>query len=83
LQWTEPIERVTDKEDEFKVGVDEKKKLVGISEEYLKNRIERFREYKKVLIKRKDEYQDKVDVCKLELQAKRAKTGFFPFNAGY
>jgi hypothetical protein len=69
LQWTEPMDRVTDKEDEFKIGLDEKDKLVGVSEEMLKDRIERFRNYKMVLQKRQDEYEEKVDICKNELKA--------------
>ncbi len=74
LQWTEPIDRVTDKEEDFKIGIDEKDKLVGISEEFLKDRIERFRGYKKVLQKRQDEYEEKVEICKAELRARQAKS---------
>lgn len=72
LMWTEPIDRVTDKEDEFKIGLDEKDKLVGVSEEMLKDRIGRFRNYKTVLMKRQDEYEEKVSICKNELKAKKA-----------
>lgn len=72
LQWTEPIDRVTDKEEEFKVGLDDKKQLIGVSEEFLKDRIERFKGYKLVLQKRQDEYDDKVEICKNELKAKQA-----------
>jgi hypothetical protein len=71
LQWTEPVDRVTDKEDEWKIGIDEKEKIVGVSEEFLKDRIERFRGYKTVLMKRQDEYEDKVQICKAELKARR------------
>ena len=71
LKWTEPIERVTDKEDEFKIGLDEKEQLVGVSEEFLKDRIERFRNYKNVLMKRQDEYEDKVAICKTELTGRK------------
>lgn len=72
LKWTEPIDRVTDKEDEFKVGLDEKDKLVGVSEEFLKDRIERFRGYKATLMKRQDEYEEKVQICKAELKVQPA-----------
>jgi hypothetical protein len=65
------MDRVTDKEDEFKIGLDEKDKIVGISEEFLKDRIERFRGYKKLLEKRQDEYEDKVAICKTELKARK------------
>ncbi|MEQ1877343.1 MAG: hypothetical protein ABL958_11925 [Bdellovibrionia bacterium] len=78
LMWTEPLDRITDKEEEWKVGVDEKNKIVGVSEEFLKDRIARFQEYKRVLQKRDEEYQDKVDICKAELktrQTDQAKAG--------
>lgn len=71
LKWTEPIERVTEKEDEFQIGIDEKDKLVGISEEFLKDRLTRFRDYKKVLNKRQDEYEEKVAMCKAELKSQK------------
>ncbi|MES3037228.1 MAG: hypothetical protein V4736_04905, partial [Bdellovibrionota bacterium] len=64
MKWTEPMDRVTDKEDEFKIGLDEKTKLVGVSEEFLKDRIERFQGYKKVLMQRQDEYEEKVAICR-------------------
>jgi hypothetical protein len=70
LVWTEPLDRVTDKEDELKVGLDEKKDLVGVSEEYLKDRLQRFTGYKMILQKRADEFQDKIEACKTELATK-------------
>jgi hypothetical protein len=73
LKWTEPMERITDKEDEYKIGIDEKNKLVAVTEEFLKDRITRFRGYKTVLMKREDEYQDKNESCKVELDSKRAE----------
>lgn len=71
LKWTEPMDRVTDKEDEFKIGIDEEKKLVGVSEEFLADRIKRFKGYKSVLDKREDEYEEKVAICKAELKSKQ------------
>ncbi len=73
LMWTEPIERVTEKEDEFKIGLDEEKKLVGISEEFLLDRINRFKGYKALLNKRQDEYEEKNAICKGELKARASK----------
>jgi hypothetical protein len=72
LKWTEPMERITDKEEDFKVGLDEKEKLVGVSEEFLKDRISRFRGYKQVLMSREDEYEEKVQICKADLKAKKS-----------
>ncbi len=72
LMWTEPLERVTDKEDEWKVGIDEKDKIVGVSEEFLKDRIDRFKKYKGVLMKRQDEYEDKLAICDAAVRSKKA-----------
>lgn len=73
LRFIEPLERVTDKEEEYKIGLDEEKQLVGVSEEYLKDRLTRFQGYKQVLMKRQDEYEEKVEICKAEMRAKKQK----------
>ncbi len=71
LRWIEPLERVTDKEEEFTIGLDEKNELVGVSEEFLKDRIERFRKYRQILQKREDEFREKIDICEAELASKQ------------
>lgn len=71
LIWTEPVDRVTDKEEDFKLGIDEKDKIVGVSEEFLKDRIVRFRNYRNVLEKRQDEYEEKLAICQTELKSKK------------
>ncbi len=71
LQWQEPIDRVTDKEEDLKIGLDDKNKLVGISDEYLKDRIDRFKTYKQILLKREDEYETKIEVCHAELKSRK------------
>lgn len=70
MNWTEPLDRVTDKEEDLKIGLDEKKALVGVSEEYLRDRIQRFQGYKTILQKRADEFETKIEDCKTELSAK-------------
>ncbi|NQZ02031.1 MAG: hypothetical protein HRT45_15325 [Bdellovibrionales bacterium] len=70
LMWTEPIDRVTDKEDDFEIGIDEKEKIVGVSEEFLKDRLKRFKGYKRVLQKRQDEYEEKIDICDAAVRSK-------------
>jgi hypothetical protein len=70
MVWTEPLDRVTDKEEELKVGVDEKKNLVGVSEEFLKDRVARFQRYKQILQKRSDEFEEKISSCKNDLATK-------------
>ena len=74
LMWTEPLERITDKEDDFKIGIDEQKKLVAVTEEFLVDRIQRFRGYKTTLNSRQDEYEEKVSICKASLRSKQAAT---------
>ena len=71
LMWTEPAERITDKEEEFSIGIDEKDKIVGVSEEFLKDRLARFRGYKQTLQKRQDEYEEKLDICDAAVKAKK------------
>jgi hypothetical protein len=73
LMWTEPMDRVTDKEPEFNVGIDEKDKIVAVTEEFLKDRITRFQKYKQTLVKRQDEYEEKLEICDAELKAKKEK----------
>lgn len=71
VQWTEPVDRVTDKEDEWKVGIDEQNKIVAVSEEFLNDRIKRFRQYKETLMKRQDEYEEKLEICDASLAARK------------
>lgn len=75
LMWTEPADRVTDKETEFNIGIDEKDKIVGVSEEFLKDRIARFMKYRQTLQKRQDEYEEKLEICDADLKAKKDGAG--------
>lgn len=70
MVWSEPLDRVTDKEDELKMGLDEKKNLVGVSEEFLIARVQRFTGYKTILQKRADDFQDRIETCKSQLATK-------------
>lgn len=70
-RWTEAREYVIPEEDEYPtMGIENKKNIVGVSEEMLQDRLARFRIYKKVLTSRQDEYENKVKACELELQSK-------------
>lgn len=71
LIWTEPVDRVTDKEEEFNIGIDEHDKIVAVSEEFLKDRIARFNKYRNTLLKRQDEYEEKLEICDAGLKAKK------------
>jgi hypothetical protein len=73
LVWTEPLDRVTDKEEEMKIGLDgNKKNLIGVSEEYLRDRLARFQGYKMILQKRHDEYADRIEQCQSQIADKKA-----------
>jgi len=74
LLWTEKREYVTADEDLSKIGLEDKKKIVGVSEEYLKDRLERFKGYRKILTDRQEEYETKIKVCDLELKSRHPKT---------
>src|SRR6185312_7894072 len=70
LVWTEPLDRVTDKEEDFKIGLDEKKDLVAVSQEYLRDRLQRFQGYRTILQKRADEFGEKIEACSAQLATK-------------
>ncbi len=63
--------QVTKKETQMKIGLDEQGNLVGISDEYLKDRIERFNGYQDILEKDKDFYDDKIQVCQAMIEEKK------------
>ena len=69
LQWTEKRDYIIP-EDDFKLGIDESGKLSAVTEEGLKTRIERFRQYKQALEVRTEEMEDKIKVCDTELAFK-------------
>ena len=71
LVWTEPVDRVTDKEDEYSIGIDEHDKIVAVTEEFLRDRIARFQKYKQTLTKRQEEYEGKLEVCDANIKAKK------------
>lgn len=71
LVWTEPLDRVTDKEDEYKVGLGDQKQLVSVTEEFLKDRLSRFEGYKHILEKRQDDFQNRTEDCKAQLAQRK------------
>lgn len=73
LQWTEKREYVIPEGEDIKMGVDEKGTLTGVTEEFLKDRLERYRGYQKVLGQRIDEMDDKIAACNSEVEYARKK----------
>jgi len=70
LVWAEPLDRVTDKEEELTLGLDESNQLVAVREEFLRDRINRYLGYKKILQKREDEFNESIEECKAQLKEK-------------
>ncbi len=78
LNAIEPPERVTENEPEMRIGIDEKKQLVSVSEEGLQERITRFKGYKKVLDRRASEYREKTEICEQEYRTALIDNGLKP-----
>jgi hypothetical protein len=78
LTRMEPIDRPTEKEKDFKVGIDEKGQLVAVSEEVLAERIERFKGYQKVLQDRRDQFEQAIDICDQDYKTALVNNGMNP-----
>lgn len=74
LTFTEPLDRVTDKEAEYQMGLDENGAIVGVSEEFLKERTSRFAGYKQVLQKRQDSFEEALAICQAQLKSQKFET---------
>lgn len=68
LAWSEPLDRLTDKEEEVKLGLGARDELVGLSREYLRDRLTRFAGYKLILQKRADDFGARIEACRAELK---------------
>lgn len=63
--------QVTKKESQLKIGLDEDGQLVGVSDEYLKDRIERFKSYEDLLGQDKDFFEEKIRICQAMIEEKK------------
>lgn len=64
LPKLDKAERWADKNEDLNIGIDkDEKKLAGVTEEKLKDRIAKFQEYRRVLQDREDEYSDQIKTC--------------------
>jgi len=68
-KWSEKREYVIPEADAVQIGLDDKGKIAGLTEEYLHDRIKRYQGYKTILEARTEEMQEKISSCKLELKA--------------
>jgi hypothetical protein len=67
---------------EREIGLDEKGKIVGLSEEFLKDALNRYREYIRVLSNRESDYNDRIAACNLSVhnKAKESLTESIPIK---
>jgi hypothetical protein len=56
-----------------KIGLDEKKNLVAISTDYLKDSVRRFENYKETYQQRKEWFETQIKICKANLDRKSQK----------
>lgn len=68
LRWMETVDRVTEKEEDINVGVNNQGDLIGITEEMLLDRLDRFRRYRQILRGREDEYDERIRICENNLR---------------
>lgn len=70
LMWVEKRDYVIPEYETMKIGLTENGKLTAVTEEFLKDRLERFKGYKHVLEERIDEMDEKIKICEAELAFK-------------
>ncbi len=68
LPYIEPAERLIEDKESMTFGKDEDDKLVSVTEEFISERIDRFKKSRESLEKRRAEYELKVRVCKNKLK---------------
>lgn len=73
-----PADLVTKKEEELKFVIDENDQLVGISEEMLRDRIDRFQGYRKILTERKVDIQTDTEICEQKHKTALINMGLNP-----
>ncbi len=73
LKWIDARKYVIPDSDNDSVGLDEESALISLSEEYFKDRLSRFRQYKAVLEKRHEDFTARIRECKTELQSKQGE----------
>ncbi len=75
------IDRVTEKEEKLKFVIDEKGDLVGLTEEYLRDRMDRFQGYRKILSERRNEVNTDLEICENDYQVALINQGLNPADS--
>jgi hypothetical protein len=73
LKPIEPPASVIKEDRDLEFVKDEKGDLVGITEEFLSERIDRFKKYREVLEKRRLEYETKTKICHNDVKNAKAR----------
>lgn len=73
LKPIEPPASVIKEDRDLEFVKDEKGDLVGISEEFLSERIDRFKKYRELLSKRRMEYETKTKICQNDVKNAKAR----------
>jgi hypothetical protein len=73
LKPIEPPASVIKEDRDLEFVKDEKGDLVGISEEFLSERIDRFKKYREILGKRRLEYETKTKICQNDIKSAKAR----------
>lgn len=74
VKWSEKRDYVVPEYETSKVGIDESGNLTSVTEEYLNDRIKRFRGYKEVIDQRTEDIEEKISVCKTAVNYKQKTT---------
>lgn len=81
---TEPMEkweRISDKDDDFNYGVDERNNVIAYSEENLETRIINLKKMKRILDEKFETFQDKAELCENKYNTALINHGIKPEDA--
>jgi hypothetical protein len=81
LKRAPKVERVTADEEKVKYVIDEKGELVGLTEEFLRDRMDRFQKYRKILNDRRSDVQTDLDICENDYSVSLINRGMSPSDA--
>lgn len=69
------ITDILNKTRDGKIGVDEKKEVVAIADEYILDRIKRFESHKVNYLKQKDQFEEDLRICNADIKEKQFSAG--------
>jgi len=69
------ISDILNKTRDGKIGLDEKKEVVAIADEYILDRIKRFESHKESYLKQKEQFEEDLRICNAEIKEKQFSAG--------